>query len=668
MKIRDKIRAVILKLGLKNIIIYSSISAAVILLAVLCLLLFGRPPHEETPAPSAASSDSSVSQEAAEPIPEKLLQITNVEGDTVNTTDSRFTFIGTADPLAELTLNGSAVTLDQNGNFSVEVELNVGKNSFEFTHKAISYTYTVNYRYILIESYSPSSKQTLAGGSVIVVNVNARNGSRVFASFNGQTIQLSLGALPEGGNQSDSFSPYEGSFTLPSGGTADANLGKITFSAEYNGLSEKFYSGNIILKKSSLILSSDPAATPSGGNYIDVGSGLIATVIAERAETFNGNTTDDKSRPTNNYLPAGTVDYCAEGTVTNGNKTYAKLRCGRRVYTDSNAGYSYSHKVITTSIGTLPDHNEITVFPTEQTEDYTLMKFGCLFKAPFYLDILPQQYHASGNHSFNISAVTYSYVDITFCYATVFEGELFLPEDNPIFSSAQIIANESDYTLRLFLKKTGGFYGWDAFYDADGKLVFKFLNPHKMENNDSLAGAKIYIDVGHGGIDSGAVGFDRQNSEAARNLVLANKIKARLEALGATVIMNRTDNSAYISPPDRTKLLRQADADFCLAIHHDSNSTSSLNGFGAYHFTPFSKAAADYIDLRTDNTGIYRTNWSVRSHYYYVARVSNCPVVLTENGYISNLADYNNIVNDGVNDIKAAAIADGILDYFRSIQ
>ena len=31
-----------------------------------------------------------------------------------------------------------------------------------------------------------------------------------------------------------------------------------------------------------------------------------------------GNTTDDDSNPANNYLPQGTMDYCAEGVVTNG--------------------------------------------------------------------------------------------------------------------------------------------------------------------------------------------------------------------------------------------------------------------------------------------------------------------------------------------------------------
>ena len=55
-----------------------------------------------------------------------------------------------------------------------------------------------------------------------------------------------------------------------------------------------------------------PPANPTGGNYINVGSGYIAEVIQANVETFDGGKYDDYSHPTNNYLPEGTMDYCAE--------------------------------------------------------------------------------------------------------------------------------------------------------------------------------------------------------------------------------------------------------------------------------------------------------------------------------------------------------------------
>ena len=51
-----------------------------------------------------------------------------------------------------------------------------------------------------------------------------------------------------------------------------------------------------------------------------------------------------------------------------------------------------------------------------------------------------------------------------------------------------------------------------------------------------------------------------------------------------------------------------------------------------------------------------------------MGRSTNCPVVLTENGFMSNWYDYGNIIDDAKNTQKAQAITRGIIDYFLSIQ
>ncbi len=60
--------------------------------------------------------------------------------------------------------------------------------------------------------------------------------------------------------------------------------------------------------------------------------------------------------------------------------------------------------------------------------------------------------------------------------------------------------------------------------------------------------------------------------------------------------------------------------------------------------------------------------FNLKWHYYYMCRTTNCPVVLTENGYISNSFDYGNIISDAKNTEKAKAITRGIVNYFNSIQ
>ena len=53
-------------------------------------------------------------------------------------------------------------------------------------------------------------------------------------------------------------------------------------------------------------------------------------------------------------------------------------------------------------------------------------------------------------------------------------------------------------------------------------------------------------------------------------------------------------------------------------------------------------------------------------HYFYMARVTSCPVVLTENGFISNPDDFAGIIDESTNTKKAEKITQGVLNYFNS--
>ncbi len=658
----------------RNIIAAVSVLLIVSITVAACIIVGGKSepqPNEPTVSDAPVTEPEPEPEPIPEPEPEPEIEliISSPADDDVTTTEPTFVFSGSSDPEEKLLLNGEEVERNTDGSFTFTAELKIGANTFKFEHKDKVITKTVRYRYVVIESYEPAGSKTYSSGSVLTVSVMARDGSTVTATLNGQTVTCQKTSLKNDGDagiaESGAFTNYTGTFRLPSGNVSDINIGKITFKATYNGITETMQSGAVTVKKSSIIKDSDPSVTPSGGKYIDVGSGLIATIVTRSAETFEGDTTDDDSRPYNNYLPEGTQDYCAEGIVTNGSKEYYTLRCGRRIYNVSYPTESYSQTVATTSVGILPDHNELSIKGFETDGRYTTLTLESDWKAPFYFEALNQSYRKT-RLGYTMDAVTFSYIDITFCYATVFEGEIALPENHPIFKSAEIIKNESDYTLRLTLNKTGGFYGWDCYYDENNNLVFKFLNPAKMESEDSLNGITVYIDVGHGGKDGGA--WIGNNNEAQFNLTLANKVRERLEATGATVLMNRVSSDTYISPPDRMNLLRDANADLCVAIHHDSSTSTSPTGFLSAYFTPYSRTAAEFILQRTENAEVYQKIWEVESHYYYVSRVTACPVVLTENGFISNKFDYNNIVNSATTDKKADAIVAGIVDYFRSIQ
>lgn len=152
----------------------------------------------------------------------------------------------------------------------------------------------------------------------------------------------------------------------------------------------------------------------------------------------------------------------------------------------------------------------------------------------------PQEYENPSKQNYSVSAITFQYVEITFCYATECDDEIIIPEGNRLFKNAEIKKNMNadksaviDCTLRLYLKKPGAFYGWDCAYNDAGQLVFTFLNPREITAADNeygfnLNGAKILIDVGHGGRDGGVPGlgsFANSYCEKIANLNSAKKIK-----------------------------------------------------------------------------------------------------------------------------------------------
>lgn len=418
------------------------------------------------------------------------------------------------------------------------------------------------------------------------------------------------------------------------------------------------------------------SVTPDYGEYIDVGSGYIAEIITYSAETFNGKTSDDYSAPIRNFLPEGTVDYASETIVSNATMDYVLLRCGRRVYLEKNNNPStVKLPVVECYYGTLPDHNEVGFVSMTQEGHYTVLTLDVLWKAPFYFDILPQNYIDPSSRDYRVTSFTAEYVDITFCYATVFEGDVTIPAGNPLFSSAKLTQNESDCTLRLYLKKTGGFYGYDSYYNENGQLCFKFLNPVSATKTTAnsygadLSGIRILIDVGHGGLDGGAEATTSSGtkvSEADLNLKVAKALQKELESMGATVILNRTDDSR-LNVDDRTKNVKDVSPDICICIHHNSDGgVGTTRGVKVCYSTPMSHDLATQLYNKTMNAGIYAdasTSW----HYYFVAKQTNCPIVLMECGYMSNASDLADMVDSAVTQRKAQAMAEAIAAYFLSI-
>lgn len=442
-------------------------------------------------------------------------------------------------------------------------------------------------------------------------------------------------------------------------------------------------SSQIPESSSTIVVSSNSAPTidpsPLGGNYLNVGNKYVCEVVGWEGETFTASSKNYISKPTNTPLPVGTVDYCS-GTLTDNGlspssseyKVSATLRCGLKVFTKS-LKIERSKVYDTSAYGQLPDTNNVTIISGGITSDkrYSTVKLDVDWKAPFTVNLAPQAYANPSDavRDFSITAPTYSYIDITFCYSSknVTDDISKIDFTNSIFTRAEWKKNQSDYTLRLYLKKAGGAYGWYAEYDSNDNLVFYFLNPAVISINNGIAdlsNVNVFLDVGHGGVDSGAVGTlnGTRYYESNMNLKLALAVKNELEAMGAKVTLSR-ESDIKIEPHIVMQKIRDAKADIAINIHHDSGGS---RGCGVFYYNAASFLAANSIKNSIADINLY-TRTYLDWHVYYGARVMHCPVVLTENGFMDSAADLAIITSDAQNQKRAKAIADGIVDYFKKI-
>ncbi len=615
----------------------------------------------------APGSDTTISSQP-EPEPEPIHLSVTAPGEDVTVYVDHITIKGSADPEKPLYINDQEVEVNESGIFSKSVTLSVGNNWFTVKQGDEQYKCVVRYRKTVILEVDPAKNITLDGGASLTVRVRALAGSTVTATFNGKSVTMEERAI----EQQEEYADYYGRFEMPVNYNKDVTYSAVTFKATSKSGTGKATGGKITVKKSQRP-PEEQYYMPTGGNYIDVGHTYLAEVVCRSAETFNADDTTDYSRPTNNYLPKGTVDYCTSTINKIGSYKLRTLRYGKQLY-EQTEGAGQNIKVYK---GELPDRNKVNIASFSSEGRHTTLTLDVDWKAPFNLDFYPQKYTSSGkgnlDYTLKPDEASFTYMDIDFCYAEALTGEIDL-EGNKIFKSYEIIKNESDYTLRLHLAKKGSFYGWSAEYNDAGQLVFSFLNPATLvaaenEYGYTLEGLTILIDAGHGGSSSGTDGYHPGNYEKVYTLLLAKKLEKRLLDLGATVVMTRSSDIT-VDSIDRMEMVRDTKPDLVISIHRNASSSESPRAFNSYHFNAFSANAAEHIYNETEKADLYKVSkWSgVKWHYFFLARCTECPSILTENGYMTNPEEYNQIIDDEFNEKCADAFVNGIFAYFKSIQ
>jgi|SRR5690242_8861711 len=178
---------------------------------------------------------------------------------------------------------------------------------------------------------------------------------------------------------------------------------------------------------------------------------------------------------------------------------------------------------------------------------------------------------------------------------------------------------------------------------------------------------KIYLDAGHGGKDSGAVG----NGLFEKNLTLeiTQRIEKLLKANYKNVEINTTrETDIFLSLDERTNKANAWKADVFVAVHINSG-TATARGFESHIYTKvgsdtkaFQNVMHESIFSQIKSFGV--TDRGKKQSDFHVLRESHMIAILTENLFVSNSADAALLKNSAFLDKVAQGHVLGLEKFF----
>ncbi len=169
---------------------------------------------------------------------------------------------------------------------------------------------------------------------------------------------------------------------------------------------------------------------------------------------------------------------------------------------------------------------------------------------------------------------------------------------------------------------------------------------------------KWYLDFGHGGKDSGALGSNK-TKESDIVLRIGMIVKKNLEEAFEKVITTRNDDT-YYSLDYRNSKANKENCDYFVSIHMNSSTNKSAKGCEAWVYDEKSKLYPLAKDICSNLSKTLDTyNRSVKiSKEFSVLRKTNMPAMIIEVDFISN-----SIVEDSCNSDKYIKDAANSISY-----
>jgi N-acetylmuramoyl-L-alanine amidase len=192
-----------------------------------------------------------------------------------------------------------------------------------------------------------------------------------------------------------------------------------------------------------------------------------------------------------------------------------------------------------------------------------------------------------------------------------------------------------------------------------GRPVFLREQERVREAGPLLRGKRIVIDPGHGGPDRGRT----YGSVTETDIVwdLARRLEGQMVATGMEALLTRgVDNCP--AEAERARFANDTGADLFLSLHVDANRSPLAQGVACFHFgtgngttSTVGEALAGFIQRElAARTGMLDCHTHPAT--WESLRMTRCPAVRIEIGYVTNAADRAKLVDPNFRDLVAERI------------
>lgn len=199
------------------------------------------------------------------------------------------------------------------------------------------------------------------------------------------------------------------------------------------------------------------------------------------------------------------------------------------------------------------------------------------------------------------------------------------------------------------LPLSGRIIGIDPGHQRYGNYKRERVSPYSKKTKYKMA--------------NGTSGVSTKVPEYVQNLRIGLRLKAALEARGATVFMTRTGHDVNISNRQRALMCNAAGCELVFRLHCNAAGRGS-SGIGLY-YSPVGPAGtksrlAAKVALPVLKRSLRpKSVWITRTHSFTGLNWSTVPSLLIEMGFMSNPKEDRKLNNPIYQDMLAAAMADG---------